>query len=233
MTIMDLIGEFVALKLAPSSPSYRRIAEHVRALIVSGKCPPDSRLPSTQELAAIWQTTPQTVQKGFRLLANQHLVVRIPKKGTFVASQKPRLATIGMYCTSFSLGDRSPFTREVLAGLETVARQEKIELAAFLDPRMTYVETGEPWSPLVKAVDERRIQAVTALTANHHSLRWLTRLKVPVAVHGTALLPNMVWFDRKQFLDLALEALRDQGCSTLGLITAEYPRPSPNFSHQV
>lgn len=66
------------------APIYVRIQRHVRQGITSGEFAPGSRLPSENELAALFQTTRATVAHALEKLAFERLVVRRVGSGTYV-----------------------------------------------------------------------------------------------------------------------------------------------------
>jgi molybdate-binding protein/DNA-binding transcriptional regulator YhcF (GntR family) len=68
------------------TPLYQRIAESIRRGIMGGDLRPDDRLPPVREMAARWHCTPGTVQRAYKELARQGLVVSRPGQGTRVAT---------------------------------------------------------------------------------------------------------------------------------------------------
>ena len=67
---------------------YLEIAEAVRRLIVSGQLQPGDRLPSVRVMAERWGCTPNTVSRGYLLLAREGLVVGHRGGGTRVVSTR-------------------------------------------------------------------------------------------------------------------------------------------------
>jgi len=65
-------------------PLYQQIAEAIRKDIFYGSLRPGDRLPSVREMAGRWQCTPGTVQRAYRELSRQGLVVGRPGQGTRV-----------------------------------------------------------------------------------------------------------------------------------------------------
>lgn len=64
---------------------YQEIAETLRRRIASGELSAGDRLPPVRELAAEWRCTPGTVSRAYQLLADEHLVIGHPGRGTLVA----------------------------------------------------------------------------------------------------------------------------------------------------
>ncbi|MCZ7553340.1 MAG: GntR family transcriptional regulator [Anaerolineales bacterium] len=63
---------------------YQQIVESVRSKILSGELKPGDRLPSIRELTRQWNCTPGTIQRAYRELAEQGLVVSRAGQGTHV-----------------------------------------------------------------------------------------------------------------------------------------------------
>lgn len=66
---------------------YQQISQTVRQEIQAGRYKPGDRLPSIREMTARWNCTPGTVQRAYRELAEQGLVVSRPGQGTHVQQE--------------------------------------------------------------------------------------------------------------------------------------------------
>jgi GntR family transcriptional regulator len=64
---------------------YLQIAGYVSELILRGKWPPDSKIPSVRELAGTLQVNPNTVMRTYELLQSQEVVYNKRGIGFFVA----------------------------------------------------------------------------------------------------------------------------------------------------
>ncbi len=73
-------------------PPSQQIAAFLRAKIVSGELPPDTKIPSHIALAGQYKVSPETAAKAVRILRDEGLVQVVPGYGTFVlpADQRPR-----------------------------------------------------------------------------------------------------------------------------------------------
>jgi molybdate-binding protein/DNA-binding transcriptional regulator YhcF (GntR family) len=71
------------------TPIYQQIAESVRQEILYGDLCTGDRLPSVREMAAQWHCTPGTVQRAYKELARQKLVVSRRGQGTHVIAEIP------------------------------------------------------------------------------------------------------------------------------------------------
>lgn len=77
------------------SPLAEQIAAAIRRAIVSGDLGPGDRLPSGRDLAESSGVTLETVQRGYRLLVDDGLVVARVGRGTTVASDiDPQLLSV-------------------------------------------------------------------------------------------------------------------------------------------
>lgn len=68
---------------------YKQIAESIRRDIIQGKLKPGERLPSVREMTKEWNCTPGTVQRAYRELAQQDLVISRPGQGTRISQEPP------------------------------------------------------------------------------------------------------------------------------------------------
>lgn len=67
-----------------SEPLYNQIAESIRQMILSGAIQPGDRLPTVREMTLTWHCTTGTVQRAYRELARQGLVISRAGQGTRV-----------------------------------------------------------------------------------------------------------------------------------------------------
>lgn len=74
------------LDFRDARPIYTQIADDLRMQIATGVLLKEDKLPSVRELAAELAINPNTIQRAYRELENQGLIVTIPGKGCFVAS---------------------------------------------------------------------------------------------------------------------------------------------------
>jgi GntR family histidine utilization transcriptional repressor len=71
-------------------PLYRKVKDHILALIADGRLRPDSRIPSENQLVRDLKVSRMTVHRALRELTGEGLLVRIQGVGTFVAPKKPQ-----------------------------------------------------------------------------------------------------------------------------------------------
>lgn len=70
---------------------YRQIADAVRRQILHAELKPGDRLPPVREMVARWQCTIGTVQRAYKELARQGLVISRAGQGTRVVNSLPKL----------------------------------------------------------------------------------------------------------------------------------------------
>ena len=80
-------------------PLYYQLSENLRAMIEESM-QPDQRLPSENELMALYDVSRNTVRMALDTLEKQGLIYRMKGKGTFVASERMRYGLY--YLTSFT-----------------------------------------------------------------------------------------------------------------------------------
>ena len=66
---------------------YQQIAEEIRQEILEGKRIPGEKLPTVRKMTEFWSCTPGTVQRAYKILAKQGLVVSRPGQGTRIAEK--------------------------------------------------------------------------------------------------------------------------------------------------
>ena len=68
----------------PAVPAHQRIADHLRARILSGDLTPGTQLPSQRELAAAWHCSLQPVKAALLRLEMEGLIESRQGVGAFV-----------------------------------------------------------------------------------------------------------------------------------------------------
>jgi GntR family transcriptional regulator len=66
-------------------PIYEQIYEQFVKLISSQVLKPEDQLPSVRELASTIRLNPNTIQRAYKQLENDHYIYSLPGKGNFVA----------------------------------------------------------------------------------------------------------------------------------------------------
>lgn len=197
-----------------------QITQQVRKLLATGQLEVGSRLPSTQELARLWDTHVPYVHKGLKPLTQEGWLVRRHGSGTFVHDRPKRLKTIGLYYYAGMLSaPEHRFMRSVHQCLVGRIEADGLQCSVWNDPRPPE-ESETPWKALIAAIAQGEVDAVIVPNSNPAHTRWLSKLPVPVALLGTGNQDNCVYWDNGQFSRLAVEALAENGCKSAGLISA-------------
>ncbi|MDD2710943.1 MAG: GntR family transcriptional regulator [Verrucomicrobiae bacterium] len=105
-----------ALPIEKPAALHVQIEHLLRSQIRMGKLRPGSCLPSTGELARQLDVNPSTVQKVMARLSADGLIVRLPKRGTFVKSQESPMV-IGVLVGASLANDASYFQRAIFEHL--------------------------------------------------------------------------------------------------------------------
>ena len=207
------------IEIRREKPAYQQIEILIRAAIESGEMPCGSQLPSVQSLARQYQTSVFTIQTALNCLAEDGLIDRVRGRGTLVTSTSKRMNHVAVYFgADFWHGGGMDYYRGLYERLSGELDGRNVKHRLLVDTRSA-AKQAEPLPELLEAASRRLIQGVIVGISNPVEMRWLTRLGLPLALHGTHSLPARVGSDSGQFFDLALGDLRDRGCRTVGLIS--------------
>jgi GntR family transcriptional regulator len=72
-------------------PIYEQLIRKIKENIMKEYLRPGDALPSVRNMARELNVTPNTVQKAYRTLEQERVIVTVRGKGAFVADQKPRI----------------------------------------------------------------------------------------------------------------------------------------------
>lgn len=72
-------------------PLYEQLVEQLRKQIVLGNAAPDSPLPSVRQLSVELGVNPNTIQKAYREMEQEGLIVSLSGRGSFVTSDVARM----------------------------------------------------------------------------------------------------------------------------------------------
>jgi DNA-binding LacI/PurR family transcriptional regulator len=139
---------------------------------------------------------------------------------TFADKRFTKLTHVAVY----DMGDvrgkcGSQFERSLHAALADEFHRAGVETDVWVDPRQTQ-QRYVPWPALLAAAERRQFQALVVTAADVRCLRWLQKVPVPSVFVTSADLPNVVRWEMRQFAELSVRALRQQGCRSVGLISA-------------
>ena len=77
-------GSLIQINYHDSRPIYEKVKESLRQLVFSGALGEGEKLPSVRELAVSLTVNPNTIQRAYRELEQEGLIVSVPGKGSFV-----------------------------------------------------------------------------------------------------------------------------------------------------
>ncbi len=88
------IGDHSGSRIEAPRPLYQKVKNFIEDKIASGHWPPDSRIPSENELVRTLGVSRMTANRALRELAAEGQLVRLQGVGTFVAPRKPQSALL-------------------------------------------------------------------------------------------------------------------------------------------
>jgi len=115
-----------------SEPRYNLVADELRERIRSGQLKPGDRLPSFPAMRAQGVSQP-TLDRVHRILEQEGLIVREPKRGVFVREPQLARATGLLGVMSHSVVRRNPYYAHLLAGVQEEAHRRKAEVLLLLE----------------------------------------------------------------------------------------------------
>ncbi|NRA67204.1 MAG: GntR family transcriptional regulator, partial [Pseudobacteriovorax sp.] len=111
-----------------SGPTYRRVAESLRLLIVSGAIPRGSKLPSSRNLAEFNQIHRQTIMNAFGELMAQGYILAEERKAYYVARELPEDLQTGTSLTT--LHNPTPYPWQWNQTANTQPRKRLVDLSS-------------------------------------------------------------------------------------------------------
>ncbi len=127
----------MAWHLDKSRPICPQICEQLCVQIAAGELKPNERLLSVREVALAAGVNPNTVQKSFEMLEQQHLIYAVRGSGWFVSedtdlarqtvSELIRQTTAAYFAAMEALGCDAAQTRQAAAAWEPNAENSKEE----------------------------------------------------------------------------------------------------------
>ena len=204
--------------ISTSKPAYTQVEAFLRRAIVEKRFAPGDRLPTLQKLAEQFGTSVFTIQSALVPLVKEGLVECSPRRGTFVAGARGKITCVGIYCEDdFRVNPWRGLYREVYGELSRILTQNQIHLQLWSDPR-PIEQQQEALPEIQRAIKGRKIQAFIATAVNAYDIQWIRTLKIPFSVMGSPPFPCRVVLDYKQMVKMSLEALKAQGCRSIGVV---------------
>ena len=119
--------DFTKLELNTSEPVYIQIVSFVKRQIFIGTAEKEESLPSRRELAAILKINPNTVQKAFRLMEEEGIVVTPPNAVSMIHWDEKIYLKLQKELTAGLVADFVAHAKENGLSLETVTELLKEE----------------------------------------------------------------------------------------------------------
>lgn len=211
--MVDALSKF---EVNRSASGRQQLAEYVRELILSGQLSPGYKFPPSKELSRLWGLAECSVHAAMSSLVKEGLLERTPKKGTFVAHRKQALTHVGIYVAQdFWKSTSAAFWRALISELSQRLSAQGIIPEIWIDTRE---EQEEPLPEMAQAAARREIQAVIAPFGRELTLKWLSRLPVPMAALTFRAVQNCVMRDHIAGMQMAVEELARLGSRSVGLI---------------
>ena len=223
-----MIADLLRFKVSPGEVAYKRITQKLRDLILSKALLPGTRLPTLTELARLWNTNYFTVQTALTPLANEGLLVRKQRRGTFVTESKRQIKTVGIYFGgSLWRVKHAAFYQTLYAALCDHFERLGIAVHLFMDSRPRG-QQGSPLKPLNDAIRRSEVSAVVGAMTTTEEVEWLEKLPVPVSVFcsGASETSASVGLEMGEFLRSSMVRLKERKCRSVALICGD---GLPNF----
>ncbi len=199
--------------------AYQRIVVSLRDDILSGKYPPGSLLPSTEEFATALGTSYYTVHTALKHLDKEGWVKRLQGHGTYVAEPEQRFLHAGIYHSLDIFSDEEAFFQRrlnsaLVAKLHAIGKTTQLIVDSRPEAEQTTI-----FPPLAQAIFQRHIHCVIAPNVNSKGFPVLSQLTMPFAMMNAMPRKPGVNFDEVGFLSGGIHRLAEQGCRTIGFIT--------------
>jgi len=177
---------------------YQQVAFHFEKEIKEGRLKPGSKLPSTSELSQQLGVNPETIQLGLKILMNQGLISRTPKRGTFVRNISEE-KTLGIVFP-FELYNNpdAAFFPILFSHLTRYAAAQGWKTRCFVTSQDD--KTDIVFYELRKAIDAGEITALSTIGTNSTVSNYIAKeCNLPLLHHLTV--------DRSAMITMALERL--------------------------
>lgn len=200
-------------------PLYKQVEDFVRDRIRQGEFGLHSKLPPTDVLAERTGTSVFTVQTALASLCREGLLDRRAGYGTFVKEGRPVLTCAGIYLNrSFSRTD-SAFYELLARDLRQKLSAQGVKARIWSDDR-DEEDQVTPIDSLHQSIEKREIQALFPILICRQDLPWLESLPIATAMITHDLrVRRSVRSNYLQMITDSVRLLKEQGCTSLGVIT--------------
>ncbi len=132
-------------------PLYLRVKHYIETRIRSGAWPPETRIPSENELVASLGVSRMTVNRALRELSAAGYLVRLQGVGTYVAAPKPQSALLEIRSIAHEIESRGGIHSSVVHLLQAEKADEGLAAAMQIRPGaevyhavLVHMENGSP-----------------------------------------------------------------------------------------
>ena len=199
--------------------------DQLRRLIVAGKYPPGSRLPTRTELEKQFNVSRVTIQRVFDRLSRDGFVEPRQRHGTFVADNPPHLTTLGLIFPWRRGDGQNPWPHFWTTLIDAANRRPLREDA----PSQVEVFTGirehsdlDEYQRLVRSLDSQALAGLIFANRPYYFDRFSPLIgNVPcVAIMSKADIPGVhaVRLDNERFIQMALDHFAARGRRRLAVI---------------
>jgi len=202
----DIIRYNKMFELKRNNTLYQQIAEYFEQEIREGRLKPGYKFPPTTELSKQFKVNPDTIQQSLRILMNQGLISRAPKRGTFVR-EAYHGNTIGIVFGKEIFEDNNlAFFSVFLSELIQYAESKGWKTRIFMTVKESPADTA--LYELRKAVEAGELAGICDFCSSFVAKDYLAE-KCPIPVCGGGVT------DIEQLLQLGLKTLLSRGYSDI------------------
>ena len=120
-TVNTINTDMYLITLQGKESIYEQIRDQITKFVKLGVLKPDDKLPSVRTLAMELGINPNTVQRAYNQLEQEHIIYTINKKGAFVASDKQNeIDRVELYKTLEGLKEKGIEKSEILDLLDKI-----------------------------------------------------------------------------------------------------------------
>lgn len=205
-----------------------RVADEMRAQITSGSFGSNQKLPTFDELAAMYNVSRFTIQNAVNLLKKEGFIFGVQRSGLFVSEHPPHLHCIGLVHTSApSNADWPRFCALIeQSAPEIFSKFPGMSFRHYFN--VDYATKTREWSVLEEDIKHRRLAGIITLLEAFEIFRDRLFRKAPIP--SCALFVPERGFDINEsvtmvnssydhFVQKALEKFRSRGCHRLAWLT--------------
>ena len=212
--------------LERSEPLYRQIYKHIKRSIEVNELPTGARIRPSSELAKQFGAGLCTIQYALSALEKEGLIERKQRIGSFVKGQGVRLSDVGIFFgRDFWKMEGMEIYRILCGELQRLLEEERIGYHIFIDPAL---DGNEPRlhfpAGMLRMARSRQIQAVICPLSTLTATSAREELGLPM-VNLNSDEPGGCNYDFHSMTALAARHLKEQGCSTIGLISSSFTTP--------